>query len=112
VTDATGCGVDLRVTQIDTGRTVCLHLGGTITVVLAGSVGQQMWRPVSVTGDVLHLAAGPSSPSVSATTSDTFRAVSLGTATLTSSRSVCPVPKPGTVACLAMQGFMLTVDVR
>jgi hypothetical protein len=112
VTDATGCGVDLRVTQTDTGRRVCLHLGGTITVVLEGAVGQQMWRPIAVTGDVLDLAAGPSSPSVSLTTTDTFRAVGLGTARLSSTRSICPVPKPGTVACMAMEGFTLTVDVR
>jgi hypothetical protein len=107
--DQAGCHTNLRLTETDTGKTYCLHAGGTVSVELHGAPGQP-WRPVALTGDALELTAG-APPNVAATVTDTYRAVHTGHSQLASSRPMCPPSRVGGAACMAMQGFQVTIDV-
>ena len=104
------CPMGLDLTETDTGATPCLAVGGTALVQLHGQEGQDWAVPQTSAPDVLG-------PAGTATTSEhvaraVFVAARPGTADITSSRSACPPPVPGSAACHAIQAFHVTVTVR
>jgi hypothetical protein len=106
-----GCPASLDVNNADNGKTVCVTRGGAVTVSLLGSPGQD-WAPLQVSPAQVLTAvpisrSGPADMTVSA-----YTAAAAGMADLTSSRSACPPPAPGSVACHATQAFRVTVTVR
>lgn len=82
----------------DNGRRVCLDLHGTVRVSLSGTPAV----PVTVTG-----------PALAEVSDHVFRGASAGTAVLTLAVRSCPEPAPsGSVSCLAMVAWRVTVVVR
>jgi hypothetical protein len=108
--DGSGCHTNLRLSEVDSGKSYCVSQGGTVTVELHG-LANQPWRPVQLSGDALELSAG-GGQSVGVTVTDTFRAVRAGSAELTSARSLCPPAKPGSVSCNGMIAFEVDIQVR
>jgi len=109
VVDASGCHTNLRVDESNSGKTFCVVRDGLVTVTLRAPAGHP-WKPIALTGDALGPATGVSPPP--GTVVATYTARTSGTATLSSSRSVCPSPPaPGTVSCMALQGFQVTIRV-
>ncbi|MFF1560579.1 hypothetical protein [Streptomyces sp. NPDC058279] len=97
-----GCvhGADATVTEGDNGRRICLDRHGTVRVSLEGNPAP----PVSVTG-----------PALAEVSDHVFRGASAGTAVLTSAVRDCPEPTPaapGSVGCLAMVLWQVTVVVK
>jgi len=107
---ATGCRQNLTVTVTDNGGTVCVNLGGVVTAVLRGAP-DQMWRPPALTGDALSPSSGAAPPVLGATTGR-YNAVKAGSAGMSSTRPACPPAKPGSVSCMSLQYFHVTVIVR
>ena len=105
-----GCPRVLNLSEVDSGTSRCVAVGGSVVVTLTGRPGQD-WAPpeLSVPG---VLKSEPVSASGSAQTIRRYTAVGPGTADITTSRSACPPPAPGAVACHAMQGWRVTVTVR
>lgn len=93
---------EVVVTASDNGRRMCLPLHGTVRISLPDAGAGRPGAPVGLSGTALS------------TVSDhLFRGVSPGTAVLTSEVPACPgSPAPGTVECLALTGWRVTVDVR
>jgi hypothetical protein len=96
-------------TEVDAGSTYCVRLGGTVTLVLHGAP-DQLWRPVTLTGDAL--AARPAAEPPMAGLSAAYSAVKAGQAQMSSTRPGCPPAKPGGVSCHSVQGFQVTVIVQ
>ena len=94
-TTDSGCSRQVTITDADNGHEVCVAVGGTVTVNLAGG-----WKPPTVTGDALVAAAGG------------YTAARTGNAEVSSSRSACPPPSPGAAACHAVEALRVTVIVR
>ncbi|MDJ0347296.1 hypothetical protein QMK19_39595 [Streptomyces sp. H10-C2] len=83
--------------EADDGGQVCLAVGSTLHVDLAGSG----WAPVTSSG-----------PALADVSSDTFRGSAPGDVRLTSARRICPSPSaPGMVACHGMKAWSVTVNV-
>jgi hypothetical protein len=103
------CPMGLDLIETDTGATPCIAVGGLVLVQLHGQPGQDWSAPQTSTVEVL-------APGTPATSDHVARAVFTarrpGTADITSSRSACPPPAPGSVACHAIQAFHVTVTVR
>lgn len=100
VNGAPGKGGDVTVTAADNGRRFCLDRDGTVRVSLPGTPG----APVTVTGAALAEVS-----------EHVFRGVSAGTAVLASAVRSCPEPTPtppGSLSCLAMVAWQVTVVVR
>jgi hypothetical protein len=108
-TDSSGCATALMLTDEDDQTEVCVANGGTVSVSLSGAPGQD-WSPVQLSGTGLTEQPPASRPTNG--TVAVYRATGTGTADLTSSRSLCPPPSPGSVACHALQAFKVTVAVR
>jgi hypothetical protein len=107
---ATGCQANLIVTVTDNGATLCVNLGGTVTAELQGAP-DQMWRPITLTGNALTASTGTAPPIMGATTSR-YTAAKAGSAGMSSTRPACPPAKPGSVSCNSLQYFHVTVIVR
>jgi hypothetical protein len=107
---ASGCQANLTVTANDNGATLCVHLGGTVTAELQGAP-DQMWRPITLTGDALTASSVAAPPVIGATTSR-YTATNTGSAGMSSTRPACPPAKPGSVSCNSLQYFHVTVDVQ
>ncbi len=91
------CG-DVLVTPVpgSKARGVCLSIGSTLRVQLA-------------TGDAPPAERGGALTEVSP---GVYRGTRAGTAELSGFRRACPSPRPGAVACHAIAGWKVTVDVR
>jgi hypothetical protein len=86
-------------------------LGGSVNLLLGGLAGQEWTKPQLSKDGVLRSV--PTSALVpSHTTFDSYEAVGAGTVDITSSRSACPPPSPGSAGCHAQQGWRITVTVR
>jgi hypothetical protein len=107
----TGCPQLLNLTQADSG-TRCVALGGSVDVVLVGLSGQEWAKPQLSADGVLRSAAIRVGGLPSYTTFAGFDAAGKGTVDITSSRSACGPPSPGSAACHAQQGWRITVTVR
>ncbi|MFK0047461.1 hypothetical protein ACIQU4_25765 [Streptomyces sp. NPDC090741] len=93
-------GAEVTVTAADNGRRFCLDRDGSVRVSLTGTPG----APVTVTGAALAEVS-----------EYVFRGVSAGTAVLASAFRSCPEPPPapsGSVSCLTMTAWQVTVVVR
>ena len=103
-----GCTPEVLLTAADTGRTVCLTVGGRIRLTLHGSEDRP-WSPVTATGGALK-AANAGIGSRSGDTLAAFEAVAPGTARLTASRPLC-AKRPGQTSCLGIEQWTVTVRV-
>ena len=106
---AAGCRANLTVTVADNGATLCVTVGGTVTAELQGAP-DQMWRPITLTGDALTPSTG--APPIIGTTTSRYSAARAGSAGMSSTRPACPPAKPGSVSCNSLQYFHVTVMVR
>lgn len=108
-TSSSGCATTLMLTDQDNQTEVCVAPGGTVNVSLSGAPGQN-WSPVQHSGTGLTEQPPASRPTLG--TIATYWATGAGTTDLTSSRSVCPMPSPGAMACHSLQAYRVTVTVR
>src|SRR5690242_16060017 len=109
-------GSAITLAATDNGRAVCAHRGERIDVVLQVDVSQapepeQWWQPVTLDGSSLTVLP-QTKMAMRGTTLASYSATAHGTATLTSYRSLCAAPKPGTVSCMAMAAWSVRVTVR
>src|SRR5262249_43473235 len=109
-TDAAGCPTRLDVTAADGGRTVCVAVGGTVTVTTPTDQATA-WVGLASTGPALAPltptpAAGPDTTVLAA-----YTAVAPGTATLDSARRNCP-PQTGAISCHSIVQWQVTVEVK
>ena len=103
------CPMGLDLNESDMGASRCVAVGGLVLVQLHGQAGQDWSAPQTSAADVL----APGTPSASDHVARAvFTASRTGTADITSSRSACPPPAPGSVACHAIAAFRVTVTVR
>ena len=92
----------------DTGHTFCLTTGEVLRISLDGTTSKP-WAPVKADGS--GLAATNSGIVLQAgDASAAFKAVSAGTAHLTSSRPLCP-SDPARISCKGLQEWTVTVVV-
>ena len=109
-TASSGCPSFLHVTQVDSG-TRCVALGGSVDVALVGLPGQEWVTPqLSKVGVLRSVPTSGFGPSY--TTFAGYTAMSAGSVDITSSRSACPPPSPGSAGCHAQLGWRITVTVR
>ena len=93
----------------DSGRTVCLAVGGTVRVGLDGAKSRP-WKPVTAEGGGLE-AANSGIVLLPGDANAAFEAVSEGTVRLSSSRPLCAT-ETGRVACQGIQEWWVTVVVK
>jgi hypothetical protein len=101
-----GCPAEVTVTDVDAGATRCVALSGTLAVLLT-----QDWAPAQLSAPGV-LVAQPVTGSGPGPVDRRYLAVGTGTVDITSSRSACPPPSPGSAGCHAQQGWRITVTVR
>jgi ABC-type Fe3+-hydroxamate transport system substrate-binding protein len=97
------CKSQLTIDVTDNGKTLCVAVGGTVTVDL-GPNATSTDQPFDVTGTSLKAGSAEG----------TFAAVSPGTSVITTQRRNCPKPSPGSgmVACNSIQLWKVTVTVK
>jgi ABC-type Fe3+-hydroxamate transport system substrate-binding protein len=97
------CKTQLNVVAADANKTLCVAVGGTVTVDL-GPGATSAAKPFDVSGDSLKAGAAEG----------TYSAVSTGTAVITAERRNCPKPSPGSgmVACNSIQLWKVTINVK
>jgi hypothetical protein len=83
----------VTITDADNGGVVCLTAGGELTLRLTPAG----WTKPATVGGIL-----------APTGATTFKAVSAGKTTITSSRPACPA---GTVSCHALRAFQVRIVV-
>ncbi|MFC8346662.1 hypothetical protein [Streptomyces sp. NPDC057280] len=93
----------------DSGRTVCLAVGGTVRVALDGTKSRP-WRPVKADGSGLE-AVNSGFVLLPGDANASFRAASEGHVRLSSSRPLCAT-ESGRVACQGIQEWWVTVVVK
>ena len=106
-----GCPATLLLNNADNGKTACVTRGGAVVVSLAGSPGQD-WAPLQVSPSQVLTTVPTSVSGPPDLTYGSYTAAAAGTVEITSSRSACAPPSPGSVACHALQSFRVTVTVR
>jgi hypothetical protein len=92
----------------DSGRTVCLAVGGTVRVALDGAKNRP-WTPVTAEGSGLE-AANSGIVLLPGDANAAFEAVSAGTVRLSSARPLCAT-ETGKVSCKGIQDWSVTVVV-
>ena len=116
VCDNRPAGQVITLSVADNGLAVCAHRGQRIEVVLQvdpdrNPAPEQWWRPVDLTGNALT-ALPQTKMATRGTTLASYSAAAHGRASLTSYRSLCAPPQPGSASCMAMQSWSVTVQVR
>ncbi|MEU5317038.1 hypothetical protein AB0G67_09965 [Streptomyces sp. NPDC021056] len=104
-----GCTSVPELHAADSGRTVCLTVGGTVRVALDGAKNRP-WTPVTTKGSGLE----PTNSGIVLPPGDAnaaFEAESQGTVRLGSSRPLCAT-EAGRVACQGIQEWWVTVVVK
>lgn len=103
-----GCTTEASLTAADTGRTVCLTVGGRLRLTLDGTKDRP-WTPVTARGGALKAVnAGfviQPGDAVAA-----YEAIAPGTARLTATRPLC-AERPGQTSCQGLQQWTVTVEV-
>ncbi|MEU9213442.1 hypothetical protein AB0D27_37460 [Streptomyces sp. NPDC048415] len=108
-TPAKGCATPkAELSAADTGHTLCLTTGEVIRVALDGTTSRP-WAPVKVSGGGVR-ATNSGIVLQAGDASSAFKAVSAGTAHLTSSRPLCP-SDPARISCKGLQEWTVTVVV-
>src|SRR5262245_31279544 len=108
--DTSGCHRNLVLTET-ASRSYCVSLGGTVTLTLHGTADQR-WAAVKLGGTALSEVPVSGIPPIGPSVTTLYRAVQVGSATLSSARPLCPPPSPGSAACLGMLAFQVTIRVR
>jgi hypothetical protein len=103
-----GCTHEAALTAADSGRTLCLTVGGTLRLTLDGTKDRP-WTPVKATSAILK-GADPGIVILPGDALAAYTAVAPGTARLTSSRPLCPTG-PGRISCMGIQAWQVTVQV-
>ncbi len=106
--NTSGCPTTLTITPDDAAKTVCVAVGGTVTVDLSSADGSK-WLPIDVSGASLQPAGTPSA-AVGAQTA-TYTAKSTGSTDITSEHRACP-SVAGAVSCNAIIAWKVTVQVK
>ncbi|WP_329334898.1 hypothetical protein OG866_14635 [Streptomyces sp. NBC_00663] len=104
-----GCASVPELHASDSGRTVCLDVGGTVRVGLDGARNRP-WQPVAAEGAGLE-AANSGIVLLPGDANAAFEAVAPGTVRLSSSRPLCAT-ESGRVACQGIQEWWVTVVVK
>ncbi|MFF4789640.1 hypothetical protein ACFY2M_07680 [Streptomyces sp. NPDC001276] len=105
---ASGCTDRAELTAADSGRTLCLTVGGQVRLTLDGTKDRP-WTPVRSSGTALR-AANAGIVILPGDAVAAFDAVTPGTARLTSARPLCAAG-PGRIACQGIQQWTVTVRV-
>ena len=106
----------ITLTNADNGRSVCLRRGTVVQVYLRGTQAGR-WSAIHASSGVLQPHANGHLLLVLGVTGGSFIAAHPGTASLTSTRLVCPTPPPnsgsqsGGVECGVILGFRVSVRV-
>ncbi|MER6629949.1 hypothetical protein ABT301_17195 [Streptomyces sp. NPDC000987] len=108
-TAAAGCADTTQLDAADSGRTVCLTVGGTVRISLDGTAGRP-WKPVAVNGTGLR-ATNSGFVLRPGDASAAFEAVSAGRSRLSSTRPLCAA-RTGQISCKGIQEWWVTVVVR
>ena len=106
-TNTSGCPMALTIAAADANKTVCVAVGGTVTINLSDGT---RWQPIDVTGNALTQKGTPPSPGPGGQ-SATLDATSVGTAQITSAHAACP-SSPGRISCHAIIAWHVTVDIK
>src|SRR3954452_6549784 len=93
-------GARVTLSEADAGRTVCVDTGQQVIVRLKGDAARA-WR-VGVEGTALVAAADGRGSLPQGLQGASYRADHPGTARIVATRAVCPSPKPGEMACMAV----------
>jgi hypothetical protein len=109
--DEATVGTPMTLSEPDAGRTICVTTGQRVAVRLQGDRGRA-WT-VDVEGTALVAAADARATLPRGAQGASYRADHPGTARIVASRAVCPSPKPGEMACMAVaQSWSVSVLVR
>ena len=106
----------ITLTNADNGRSVCVRRGAAVQVYLRGTQASR-WSAIHASSGVLRPRANGHGLLALGVTGASFVAARPGTASITSTRPVCPTPPPnsgsqsGTVECGAILGFRVSVRV-
>jgi hypothetical protein len=106
----------ITLTSADNGRSVCVRRGTAVQVYLRGTQASR-WSAIHASSGVLRPHANGHLLLALGVTGGSFIAAHPGSASLTSTRLVCPTPPPnsgsesGTVECGAILGFRVSVRV-
>ena len=106
----------ITLTNADNGRSVCVRRGTAVQVYLRGTQASR-WSAIHASSGVLQSHANGHLLLALGVTGGSFIAAHPGTASLTSTRLICPTPPPnsgsesGTVECGALLGFRVSVRV-
>ncbi|WP_086722481.1 hypothetical protein [Streptomyces carpinensis] len=103
-----GCTDQAQLTAADSGRTICLTVGGYVRLTLDGTKDRP-WTPVKATGTALK-GADAGIVIMPGDALAAYTAVAPGTARLTSSRPLCATG-PGKISCQGIQEWTVTVRV-
>ncbi|MEV7129014.1 hypothetical protein [Streptomyces sp. NPDC093260] len=103
-----GCVRHVELTAADTGRTVCLTVGGSVRMNLDGTK-ERPWSPVRAEGGVLK-GTNAGIVILPGDALAAFTATAPGTAHLSASRPLCATG-PGKISCLGVQEWAVTVKV-
>ncbi|WP_043260883.1 hypothetical protein [Streptomyces sp. e14] len=103
-----GCVRHVELTAADTGRTVCLTVGGSVRMNLDGTK-ERPWSPVKAEGGILK-GANAGIVILPGDALAAFTASAPGTARLSASRPLCATG-PGKISCLGIQEWTVTVKV-
>ncbi|WP_327719309.1 hypothetical protein OG381_30840 [Streptomyces sp. NBC_00490] len=103
-----GCTSAPELHAADSGRTVCLAVGGTVRVALDGAKDRP-WTPVTTEGSGLK-ATNSGVVLLPGDANAAFEAVSAGRTELSSSRPLCAT-ETGKVACKGLQDWSVTVVI-
>jgi hypothetical protein len=106
---ASDCASVPELRAADSGRTLCLTVGGTVRVALDGEKNRP-WKPVTAEGTGLE-AVNSGIVLLPGDANAAFEAVSTGTVRLASSRPLCATEE-GRVACQGIQEWWVTVVVK
>jgi hypothetical protein len=96
------CPAQLNVAATDSGKTLCVTLGGTVAIDLG---------PQATTTGQFDVAGTSLKPTGA---DGTYTAVSKGTTVITTERRNCPKPSPGSgmVACDSIELWKVTITVK
>ena len=106
-----GCPKNLVIPSTDNSQTLCVAVGGTVTITATPDQAQG-WLPFDNTGSALTPTASTPAATGSAKVLAAYTAASPGTSTISSSHRNCPSPAPGTVSCHSIALWQVTVTVK
>jgi hypothetical protein len=106
-----GCPRNLVIPSTDNSRTLCVAVGGTVTITATPDQAQG-WMPFDNTGTALTAATSTPAATGSAKVLAAYAAAAPGTSTISSSHRNCPSPAPGTVGCHSIALWKVTVTVK